>query len=72
MPNEPFIDSARAFIGGERVPPLVLVLVLVGERRDDLVCLEGHLRLTAYALVGFPTDVECLIGTASATGRRAK
>ncbi|MFF1909627.1 hypothetical protein [Kitasatospora sp. NPDC058218] len=68
VPNEPFVDSARAFIGGERFPPLILV----GERRDNLVCLEGHLRLTAYALVGFPTDVECLIGTASAMGRWAK
>jgi hypothetical protein len=28
------------------------------------VCLEGHLRLTAHTLVGFPADVECLVGTA--------
>lgn len=68
VPNEPFVDSARAFIAGERFPPLILV----GERRDKLVCLEGHLRLTAYALVGFPSDVECLIGTAPAMGRWAK
>ncbi|MFE2283764.1 hypothetical protein ACFXDJ_06285 [Streptomyces sp. NPDC059443] len=68
VPNEPFVDAARAFIRGEQFPPLILVC----ERRDDLVCLEGHLRLTAYALVGFPTDVECLIGTASAMGRWAK
>ncbi|MGW2485724.1 hypothetical protein ACWCV9_00710 [Streptomyces sp. NPDC001606] len=68
VPNEPFFDAAHAFIRGERFPPLILV----GERQDDLVCLEGHLRLTAYALAGFPTDVECLIGTAPAMGRWAK
>jgi hypothetical protein len=62
VPNEPFLDAARAFVRGEQLPPLILV----GERQDNLVCLEGHLRLTAYALVGFPTDIECLIGTAPA------
>lgn len=55
VPNEPFVDAAHAVIGGERFPPLILV----GERQDNLVCLEGHLRLTAYALVGFPTDIKC-------------
>jgi hypothetical protein len=44
-------------------------LILVGEKRDELVCLEGHLRLTAYALAGFPVDVECLVGTAPTMGR---
>ncbi|MFC9927852.1 hypothetical protein [Streptomyces sp. NPDC127190] len=68
MPNEPFVDAAHAFITGERFPPLILV----GERQDNPVCLEGHLCLTAYALVGFPTDVECLIGTAPAMERWAK
>ncbi|MEU6232603.1 hypothetical protein [Kitasatospora sp. NPDC047058] len=68
VPNEPFVDAAHAVIGGERFPPLILV----GERPDNLVCLEGHLRLTAYALVGFPTDIECLIGTAPAMGRWAR
>ena len=66
--NEPFVEAADALIRGERFPPLILV----GESQDNLVCLEGHLRLTAYALVGFPSDVECLIGTASAMGRWAK
>ncbi|WP_236655270.1 hypothetical protein [Streptacidiphilus carbonis] len=68
VPNEPFVDAARALLGGERFP----ALILVGENRDDLVCLEGHLRLTAYALVGFPVDVECLIGTAPTMGRWAR
>ncbi|MFJ4317153.1 hypothetical protein ACIP46_18060 [Streptomyces lavendulae] len=68
VPNEPFIDAAHALSRGERFPPLILV----GERQDNLACLEGHLRLTAYALVGFPTDIECLIGTAPAMGRWAR
>ena len=68
VPNEPFVDAARAVIRGERFPSLILV----GERQDNLVCLEGHLRLTAYALVGFPTDIECLIGTAPTMGRWAQ
>ena len=68
VPNEPFLDAARALVAGERFPPLILV----GESQDDLVCLEGHLRLTAHALMDFPSDVECLIGTASAMGRWAK
>ncbi|KOU54199.1 hypothetical protein ADK54_02260 [Streptomyces sp. WM6378] len=65
VPNEPFVDAAHAVIRGERFPPLILV----GERQDNLVCLEGHLRLTAYALAGFPTDIECLIGTVPDVGR---
>ncbi|MEV0415871.1 hypothetical protein AB0I68_35190 [Streptomyces sp. NPDC050448] len=68
VPNEPFVDAAHALIRGERFPPLILV----GERQDNLVCLEGHLRLTAHALVGFSTDIECLIGTAPTMGRWAR
>jgi len=68
VPNEPFIDASHALVRGEKFPPLILV----GERQDDLVCLEGHLRLTAYALAGFPTDIECLIGTAPTMGRWAQ
>ncbi|MFE2176012.1 hypothetical protein [Kitasatospora sp. NPDC059462] len=48
VPNDPFVEAAHALLRGERFPPLVLV----GEGHDDLVCLEGHLRLTAHALVG--------------------
>jgi hypothetical protein len=70
VPNEPFVDAAQAALSGERFPPLILV----GERPDDLVCLEGHLRLTAYALLGFgvPTGIECLVGTAPTMGRWAR
>ncbi|WP_438489892.1 hypothetical protein [Streptomyces sp. S186] len=60
VPNEPFVTAARALAAGERFPPLILV----GGRHGEMVCLEGHLRLTAYALAGFPTGVECLVGTA--------
>ncbi|MEV7075736.1 hypothetical protein [Streptomyces sp. NPDC093990] len=60
VPNEPFIDASHALTRGQRFPPLILV----GEQQNRLTCLEGHLRLTAHALAGFPTDVECLIGNA--------
>jgi hypothetical protein len=65
VPNGRFVKAARALTRGEQFSPLILV----GEREDELVCLEGHLRLTAYALAGFPADVECLVGTAPAMGR---
>jgi hypothetical protein len=66
--NRRFVAAARAVQRGERFPPLILV----GRRRDALVCLEGHLRLTAYALAGFPVEVECLIGTARSMDRWAR
>ena len=66
--NQRFLAAARAVARGERFPPLILV----GQDYADLVCLEGHLRLTGYALAGFPTDVECLIGIASTMGRWAQ
>ncbi|KOV67649.1 hypothetical protein [Streptomyces sp. MMG1121] len=68
VPNERFVKAARALTRGERFSPLILV----GEGHERLVCLEGHLRLTAYALAGFPADVECLVGTAPAMGRWAQ
>jgi hypothetical protein len=65
VPNGRFTEAARALARGEQFPPLILV----GENQRELVCLEGHLRLTAYALAGFPVDAECLIGTAPTMGR---
>jgi hypothetical protein len=59
VPNERFVAAAEAVARGERFPPLILA----GVRVDDLVCLEGNLRLTGYALVSFPTDTECIVGT---------
>jgi hypothetical protein len=66
--NQRFIRAARALLRGERFPPLILA----GPADDDLVCLEGNLRLTAYALAGFPAGAECPAGTAPALGRWAR
>lgn len=63
--NEHFLRAARAVKRGKSFPPLILG----GQRRTRLICLEGHLRLTAYALAGFPTEVECLVGTARTMDR---
>ena len=67
IPNDRLVKAGQAAKAAVRFPPLILV----GESYDNLVCLEGHLRLTAYALAGFPTDVECLLGTAPDMGRWA-
>jgi hypothetical protein len=66
--NRRFVTAARAVRRGQRFSPLILA----GPRRDALVCLEGHLRLTAYALAGFPVEVECLVGTTQALDRWAR
>jgi len=66
--NRRFVSAARAVRRGESFSPLILA----GRRRDRLVCLEGHLRLTGYALAGFPVEVECLVGTARAMDRWAR
>ncbi len=63
--NQRFLRAARAVERGD----LFLPLILAGRRRDDLICLEGHLRLTAYALAGFPHEIECLVGTARTMDR---
>jgi hypothetical protein len=65
VPNERFLSAARTLRDGGSFPPLILV----GSSPDALVCLEGNLRLTAYALAGFPTVVECLVGTAPTMNR---
>jgi hypothetical protein len=60
IPNDGAIAAGHAVQRGVQFPPLILV----GETHGSLVCLEGHLRLTGYALAGFPAAVECLLGTA--------
>lgn len=60
--------AAHALKRGERFPPLILA----GPRQDALVCLEGNLRLTAYALAGFHLDVDCLVGVDPALARWAQ
>jgi len=67
IPNDGAIAAGQAAKAAVRFPPLILV----GETHNNLVCLEGHLRLTAYALAGFPAAVECLLGTAPGMGRWA-
>lgn len=59
VPHDRFIRASNAVTGGEVFPPMIFA----GTRDDTLVCLEGHLRLTAHALAGFPTSVTCLVGT---------
>jgi hypothetical protein len=66
--NHSFFAAARAVRRGDRFAPLILT----GPRRNTLVCLEGHLRLTGHALAGFPVEVQCLVGTARAIGRWAR
>lgn len=57
IPNTRFLRLADVLRGGGTFPPLILA----GPARDELVCLEGHLRLTAYALARFPTELKCPI-----------
>jgi hypothetical protein len=59
IPNDRAIAAGQDAQAAVRFPPLILV----GVTHGNLVCLEGHLRLTAYALAGFPSPVECLLGT---------
>jgi hypothetical protein len=66
--NERFRTAARALRSGQQFPPLILA----GRHHDDLVCLEGNLRLTAHALAEFPMEIECLVGTAPALKRWAQ
>jgi hypothetical protein len=64
VPHDRLLAAASAVAQGGRFPPLILAGVQLGE----LVCLEGNVRLTGYALAGFPVEVECLVGTAPALG----
>lgn len=68
VPNDRFRQAASALRCSAAFPPLILA----GRDYDDLVCLEGNLRLTAHALAGFPSAAECLVGTAPALGRWAQ
>jgi hypothetical protein len=68
VPNDRFEEAAAALSRGETFPPLILA----GESPHDLVCLEGNLRLTAFALASFPAEVECLLGTGPGLARWAR
>jgi hypothetical protein len=60
VPNDRFIEASNAIARGASLPPMIFA----GTGYDSLVCLEGHLRLTGYALAGFPASLVCLVGTA--------
>ncbi|WP_270888796.1 hypothetical protein [Pedococcus sp. 5OH_020] len=56
--NEPFLAAASAVRSGLVLPEIIVV----GPDSHDLVVLEGHLRLTAYALCRFPTALTVVMG----------
>lgn len=60
-----FIDLANRLRSGLTVPPMILVSADDGETR---VILEGHTRITAYALVpeAIPDEVHLILGTSPA------
>lgn len=68
VPNGRFLRAAEAVRRGQRLP----LLILAGPTWDGLVCLEGHLRLTAYALARFPVGLECLVAASPALDRWAQ
>jgi hypothetical protein len=62
VPNGRVLHMARAVAGGARFPPLILVTTGLG---DDLVVLEGHVRLTALMLARdhLAPELEVLVGS---------
>jgi hypothetical protein len=58
--NQPFLDAATAIAAGAQLPPMILV----GTDQNDLVVMEGHLRLTAYVLAGnkAPASIPAIVG----------
>jgi hypothetical protein len=57
---------AQAVAEGVRLPPLILVTP-GGPGGDDLVVLEGHVRLTAFMLARdrLPPELEVLVGSSA-------
>ena len=62
VPNDGFLALANALRRGAIFPELIIVCA--GED-SDLVVLEGHMRLTAYALVPevVPAELPVVLGT---------
>jgi hypothetical protein len=60
VPTDGFFELAAEVAAGERFSPLILV-----DGPAGLVALEGHARLTAYALepTAIPQELEVLVGT---------
>jgi hypothetical protein len=60
VPNAGFFELAEALAAGRRFPALILI-----DGSGGLVVLEGHARLTAYALepTAVPPELEALVGS---------
>ena len=58
--NDRFIQAAEAVRAGKQFP----TMIFAGEEQNNLVALEGHLRLTAYALAwnNVPDKIKVIIG----------
>ena len=63
VPNDGFIEAARELKNGHLFPPLIC---LTDEAESRYILLEGHLRMTAYALEPeFFQNVPALVGYCS-------
>jgi hypothetical protein len=70
--NAGFLGLADRLREELRVPPLILATALVTTTdADALVVLEGHARLTAFALApeAIPDELEVLVGASPAISR---
>ena len=67
VPSDGFLELASAIAAGARVPEPILV---TAGPDDPVVVLEGHVRVTAYALAGIAVG-EALLGTSPAMRRWA-
>jgi hypothetical protein len=68
VPNDAFLEVAAGVRAGRDFPPLIVV---AAQPRARLVVIEGHSRLTGYALAAdaLPAETEVLLGMASALER---
>lgn len=69
VPNNRVLAMAQAVANGAQFPPLILVTAGLGG--DDLVVLEGHVRLTAFMLARdrLPPELEVLVGSSPTMAR---
>lgn len=59
--NKPFIDASEVFKKKNKFEPLILIASI--ENKEDMIVLEGHLRVTAYALaINYVDKVRVLVG----------
>lgn len=63
--NAHILAVADAFRKGATYPQLIAV---TGEEDlADIILTEGHVRATAYILAGWPSHIECILGTSRIT-----